>query len=289
MNPVRRNDHAPVSPLTGRLIENSTLTSITSRQHCDYMESPDSPSRRAALSTGFGLGVALAGCIGISTTGDDDDPENPTEDPPAATHSPHATEDGGYTDNYSIDHPITDGAENDPFLGPPPDKAEMGIILVSEPSCPYCRKFDDNVFEKLYADYIEPGHLAYVYRPYPKVRDWATTAAYGMLATWERKESAWLPLKRWYYGNSDELGAVIDLEERTADFLNQHTAVDGEAVAEAMENFEQVDALAETAVAVREAGMTTIPSYAIIDQGEVVLTTSGVQSYDNLKTMLGAD
>lgn len=252
------------------------------------METPDSRGRRAALSAGFGLGLALAGCLGAAPTGDDA-PENTTEAPPTGTQSPTAAEDGGYTDNYSIDHPIADGAENDPILGPPPNEAEMGIILVSEPSCPYCGEFDDNVFEDLYADYIEPGRLSYVYRPYPKVRDWATTAAYAMLETWDRDESAWLPLKRWYYENSDELGAVLDLEERTATFLDENTDVDGDAVAEAVENFEVVDALTETADAVREADMTTIPSYAILDEGEVVTTTSGVQSYSNLKTMLEAD
>lgn len=231
------------------------------------MRSDTARARRAFLASSLGVGSLLAGCTGRLT--DDSDA------------------DADVSDGYGIVHPIADWAENDPVLGPPPDEAEFGLILVSDPSCQYCREFDAEIFEPMKADLIDEGRLSYVYRPYPKVRDWATLAGYAMLAAWERDGSAFLPLKRHYYETAVEL-SERDLPERTADLLDAETGVDGEEVVAAVEDRELVDELAETGDAVREADMTTVPSYAILSEGEVT-TTSGVQSYGNVKRMLGVE
>lgn len=259
-------------------------------------------TRRTLLVSTATACTGLAGCLGGSSSADgngDPSAENDT----ASNGTVDGNADGGNSSdgntsdgtseseadaaNYGIDHPSAIGAENDPRLGPPPTEAEMGIILFSEPSCPYCRDFHEEVYDQMKEELIDTGRLSYIYRPYPKVDEWATPASYGLLATWERDESAFPQFKRYYYDNPGE--ARAGTAEKTATFLNENTDVDGDAVAEAMNQLEQVSNLSESMDAAKEAGMTTIPSYTILRGTAVVTTATGSQSYANIKRMLGAD
>lgn len=239
--------------------------------------------RRTFLAAAATAGVAIAGCLGDGSG--DDQPD----DEPIADESTDDDDGGDSSDedlaNYGIDHPIATGLEHEPTLGPTLDEVDLGFVLVSDPSCNYCRDFDEEIFDPMKADLIDTDELSYVYRPYPKVREWATRAAYAMLEVWERDESAWLPLKEFYYQNYADMAG--EPKEMTATFLNEETDVDGDDVIEAIKKFEQTDSLAATAEAVQAAEMTVVPNYAIVVDGEVTTTTSGVQSYENIERMLG--
>lgn len=237
--------------------------------------------RRTVLASSLAFTAGLSGCL-AGGLGGGSDGDDPTEE---GTPSPEDGADGAA--NFGIDHPAMAGAENDPVLGPPPDEAEMGFLLVSEPSCNYCRDFHEETWEPMKTELIETGRLSFMYRPYPKVRQWAPKAAYGLLEVWNRDEDEFVPFMEWCYDNFHELG--LNTADSIGAYLNENTDVDGDAVAEVVENFGRMDDVQESMDAAREAGMTTIPSYAILREGEVVETVTGGQSYANVKRMLGAD
>lgn len=258
-----------------------------------WMNRKSTLGRRAVLGSTLTLSATLAGCVGGRTSdGDAPSPTNESSDPSAENEPENETDDETETEdpgpaNYGIDHPIAYRAENDPLIGQPPDETELAIFMVSDPSCPYCREFNDAVFDQMREELIEPGRLSYVYRPYPKVEAWANPAALGLLETYDRDAEAFVALKEYYYNEHEEVADGVTAATRQ--FLNENTEVDGEAVGDVMINYGRMDDLTESKNAAEEADMTTVPGYAIVKEGEVTTTASGVQSYSNLKTMLGVD
>lgn len=231
------------------------------------------------------VSFGLTGCLSGSP-GADNDGDSPTASP--TTGGGDSTSSGDEDEaNFGIDHPAMTGAENDPVLGPPPNEAEMGFVLFSEPSCPYCRDFHEETWSRMKEELIAPGRLSYVYRPYPKVKSWAPQVAYGLLEVWNRDQQAFVAYMEHTYEHYMEYSP--NPAETTATFLDKNTDVDGDGVAEVIENFGRVDGVSETMDAAKAAEMTTIPSYAILREGEVVDTAIGGQSYENIKRMLGAD
>lgn len=239
--------------------------------------------------------AGLTGCLG-DVTNDPSEESDPgtrsdtdgTDSPEPGTTGATGTDDGGGKANFGIDHPGMTGAENDPVIGPPPDEAEMGLLMFTEPSCPYCREWHNKNWDQMQEELIDPGRLSVLVRPYPKVEEWAKPVAYAMLEIGDRDEEAFVTFMEWAYTNYGEF-SVVDAAETSGKFLNENTSVDGDAVAKAVNEFDRIDDLMETMEAARSAGMTTIPGYGIIRDGEMIETTSGATSYSNMKRMLGAD
>jgi protein-disulfide isomerase len=55
--------------------------------------------------------------------------------------------------------------DDDPFLGP--EDAAITIIEFSDYQCPYCKKWHDEVLDRLLANY--PGQIRFVYRDFPLI------------------------------------------------------------------------------------------------------------------------
>lgn len=248
--------------------------------------------RRTFLESAVGtaLGLGLAGCLG----GQSDDGQTTTTATTAATAPENGTtvaETGTTTTTETmtataskIDHPSAVGVADEPTLGPKPWEAEAAIIVFSDPSCPYCQDFHEKTYPKLKKNLVDPGTVSYVYRTYPKVDPWGETAIYALESVFRRNEAVFWELRDHYYENP---GQSVLTEQTTRQFLEENSDLDVDGVIEDMNQQTYSESVEEDLNAARKADMTTIPSYAIITNGEVRTTAHGVSSYQNIKTMLG--
>lgn len=241
-------------------------------------------NRRAFLATAAAItsGVGLAGCIGGRSDGESTTETETTTEIRTTTAETETTTTADQ--QGPIDHPAAVGVTDEPTLGPAIDEAEAGIILFSDPSCPYCGDFHEKTFPELKEKLIDPGTVSYVYRTYPKVDPWGERAIYALESVYRRDKDLFWQLRDHYYENP---GMSALTEKTTRTFLEENGDVDVDGVIDDMEQRTYRESVLEDMDAAREADMTTIPSYAIVKDGEVRTTAHGVSSYQNIKTMLG--
>jgi protein-disulfide isomerase len=250
--------------------------------------------RRAFLESAVGtvLGLGLAGCLGgqsgdgqPTTTGVETAADTRTTS--GETRTPTATETTATKTTATaskIDHPSAVGVVDEPTLGPKPWEAEAALILFSDPSCPYCQDFHEKTYPKLKKNLVDSGTVSYVYRTYPKVDPWGETAIYALESVYRRNEEVFWKLRDHYYENP---GKSVLTEQTTRTFLKENSDLDVNGVIEDMNQQTNSESVEEDVHAARQADMMTIPSYAIVTNGEVRTTAHGVSSYQNIKTMLG--
>ena len=213
-------------------------------------------TRRKFLVSSLAAGVMTAGCVGSS----------------GSSGKPKLSE-----------SPVGKGIDDEPSLGADITKADAGIVMFSDPSCPYCEKFHEKTFPKLKKKLIDPGKIGYVYRTYPKVKPWGTDAVLALESVYKRDESVFWDLRDYYYSNP---GLSVLTEQTTRKFLKK-TDVNGDGVIADMKSKKYQKNVEEDSDVARDQDMTTIPSYAIIRDGRVHTKTHGVSSYSNMKTLLG--
>lgn len=235
--------------------------------------------RRRQLLSAVGAGVVggLAGCAGVDsgpTPEDGDTPSRPDSSPVP-------------------DHPATVGLEDQPLKG------ELGgdlVVAFEDPSCPRCRAFEEETVPKIESNLVETGKAAYAFRGYPVVYPWGKPAAHALEATFVRSESAHWELLAHYFDSQPDspLGgggsgiSADNVVERTAQFLNSETDVDGDTVAEDTRN----DAYKDAVQADLAAGMSadvgqTTPTILLFRDGAYLTRASGSVSYELIATALG--
>lgn len=277
--------------------------------------------RREVLAYGAALSGLLAGCTDEaddgSTAGDEgsneeeesaapesddgDEPETEGEDEETETETDEGEEDeddeGGDEEedeeeeddggNTPEDHPAADGIDGQPTLGDPAS-ATGTIVEFSDPGCGVCAAFHDGNFQEIERELVDPGDAAVVFRPYP-VRDYdpSEPGSHALLATHDRDEAAFWELKQFYYDEHGSFGAD-DIYDRTAEFLNENTAVDGDAVAEDARNEaygSEIDANLDAGMDAGAGGET--PVFYLFREGEFVTEIRGNQNIDVFRTALG--
>lgn len=274
--------------------------------------------RREVLAYGAALSALLAGCTDDGDEGsagtdeagengdepdasEDDvgdeaeqaDDEESEDDDPADDDDEAETEDEDEGDeeedgeNTPDGHAAADGIGDQPTLGDPAS-APATIVEFSDPSCGVCAAFHDGNFQEIESELVEPGEAAVVFRPYP-VRDYdiSEPGSHAMVATYEQDEEAFWELKQFYY---DEHGSFDseNIYNRTAEFLNENTDVDGDAVAEEAQEEAHQSALDANLDAGMEAGAGgETPVFYLFDEGEFVTEVRGNQNLDVFRTALG--
>lgn len=273
--------------------------------------------RREVLVYGAALSALLAGCTdegdgdsaGTSETdengeeqstpdggsGDEDGESEQSEDEGSEDEQDEANEDDEESEEEEEDdggntpegHAAADGIEDQPTLGDPAS-ATGTIVEFSDPGCGICAAFHDGNFQDIESELVEPGDAAVVFRPYP-VRDYDASepGSHALVATHERDEAAFWELKQFYY---DEHGSFSsdDIYDRTAEFLNENTGVDGDAVAEEARDEAHQSTLDENLDAGMEAGAGgETPVFYLFREGEFVTEIRGNQNLDVFRTALG--
>jgi len=199
-------------------------------------------NRRGFLTTG--LALALAGCAGDGGAGED----GTTTTAPPATSTP--TPDAETLDT----HPAAADLAAQPTLGPDPREATGVIVAFEDPSCPTCRRFEENVVPQLREELIDPGTVSFVFRGYPVIYPWGEPATKALEAAYDHDAAAHWTLLAHYFANQgsyrgSEPATVYD---ETESFLAAETDLDATAVVDAARNGEY-DAAVQTDLDAGEA------------------------------------
>lgn len=229
--------------------------------------------RRDALRSTGALALAgLAGCAGTTFGGSGDGGDGNTGPVP--------------------DHPATAAVASQPHSG---DLGGTMVVAFEDPSCPRCRAFEEQTVPKIESNLVEPGLASYVFRGYPVVYPWGDPASHALEATFDRSEDAFWSLASYYFENQDSSGAgggggfsEDNVLDRTRQFLNDETAVDGDAVVSDTTAGAFDEAVQTDLDAGEEAGAgRTTPHVFIFDDGEYLTKAQGSVSYDLIASALG--
>lgn len=228
-------------------------------------------TRRAFLAAGAGAAAALAGCAGGGTT----------TDAPTGTTAGTATDGGG---GGLPDHPALAAVEAQPALG---DLSRPGVIVAFEdPSCPLCRRFEENAYPRIVSELVEPGKAAFVFRGYPVVYPWGDPASHALEATYDADPGAFWGLKDFYFSVQADLG-TDNVLDRTESYLAENTDGDAASVVAAVEEGSYDAAVGTDLDAGEEAGASGTPAFFLFRDGEFRTGITGPQGYDVFAGALG--
>lgn len=262
-------------------------------------------SRRALLAT-LGATLSLAGCAG-SETGSNDAPsstrttpgasttttttgtttttEQQTTKQPTTTETTTETTTATTTDRDAPDSAVASGIGDEPTLGPNPWDANAAVVLFSDPSCPYCQRWERDTFPDL-LPHVERNELSVVYRSWPVVADWGVEALHALDATYDRSEDAFWGLRTWFYHNpgrvsSDPAGAAFS-------YLQDEPGVDDpRAVMEEAKNEQYTARLSEDESVARKLGLEGVPGFVLVKEGKIVTQLAGTSPYSTFRALLG--
>ena len=232
----------------------------------------DERTRRGFL-TSVGVGSALtAGCLGSG---------GGSEGTNGGTDTATVMKQG--SGDVTFDHSSATAINDQPTLG---DREWQGVIVAFEdPSCPTCRRFNQNTFPRVRSDLVATGDVAYVLRGYPVVYPWGEPASHALEATFDRDPAAMWALKRHYFDQQGQF-SMDNVLDRTATFLNGNTEVDGDAVVADVESDAYADAVQVDLDAGEAAGASGTPTFYLFRDGEYQTTVSGAQDYTVFENVL---
>lgn len=221
-------------------------------------------NRRTAVQTvASALAGAVTGCVGSD-----------------------GNEDEQTTAGKSIrNHPSADNIENQPTLGPSPLESGAVIIAFEDPSCPPCRRFEQDTFPRIREDWTARGEATFVYRGLPIVYDWGQPAVAALEGIYEHEVSAFWSLKEHYYEHQDEF-TVDNVRERTKRFVETETDVDAERLVEGLEAGRYEDAVAVDTEAASRAGIESTPTFALFKDGGFLTLIHGAHSFSVFEAAL---
>lgn len=219
----------------------------------------DTTSRRRLLLGVSGLAFGLAGCSGGGTEAE----STPT---PTATSTPTAS----------------DERLPSPVLGDP--DAAVTLAVYEDFACPHCADYNENGFDTLHAEYIEPEAIRYEHRDAPiPVADpgsWQAASAARAVQARHGTDAFWNYAEK-LFAHASELGGDVEaLFERLASELGYDDAA--EIATAGVERVHDPTVQADRQRA-GEIGVPGTPAFVV--DGEVV--TSGFGS-DTISTVQSA-
>jgi len=244
-------------------------------------------TRRGVLAMTGGTLAAIAGCVGTENSDATDDTGS-SDDAEPTTSGDTSTEMGsgrstGESSDVSFDHTSAMDISDQPTLG---SLDRSGVIVAFEdPSCPTCRRFNQNTFPQIESDLVESGDVAYVFRGYPIIYPWGDPATQALESTYDRDPRAMWDLKTHYFDTQDRF-STDNVLARTEQFLNEETSVDGNAVVEAVESDAFADAVQVDLDAGKAAGASSTPTFYLFRDGEYQTTVSGAQDFTVFENVL---
>jgi len=233
-------------------------------------------TRRGFLSSAAAGVAVTAGCLGSSS-----DSDGGSTGGGDSTDTQTVMQRG--SSDVTFDHPSATGINDQPTLG---DRGWQGVIVAFEdPSCPTCRRFNQNTFSQIRSELVAPGNVAYVFRGYPVVYPWGGPASHALEAAFDRDPAAMWALKDHYFDEQGQFD-TDNVLDRTATFLNDETEVDGDAVVAAVESDATTDAVQTDLDAGEAAGASGTPTFYLFRDGEYQTTVSGAQDFTVFENVL---
>ncbi|WP_331234325.1 DsbA family protein [Natronorarus salvus] len=210
------------------------------------------------------------------TDGSDDEDDGNGKDSEDGENDPEPV-DPVHTERFTVDygHPVADGLGRRPFLGSLPEETGAVVVEFEDASCQVCARFHERTFPEFETELIDSGRVTFVTRQFPRTAAWAEPATHALEATFARDEPSFWELRGEYYDAQDSLNdeSVLD---HTRGFL-RGTDVDGEAVAEDVEDG-TFDPMVDLDLDVRRrAGFFRTPSFFLFREGEFLTRIVGNQ------------
>lgn len=230
-------------------------------------------------ASGAGLLAGVAGCTRLSGGS----PGDATPEGTTASGSREGTEATVASRPSIDDHPAAAGLRDQPRKG---DLDGDVVVVFEDPSCPSCRDFEEQTVPKILSELVEPGAAAFVYRGYPIVYPWGETANHALEATYDRDADAFWALKDRYF---DEQSAFDgdNVLDRTEQFLDDETDVDGAAVVEDVRNDAYADAVQADIDAGEAADVNGTPTSFLFRDGRYLTKAAGSVSFEIFLTAFG--
>lgn len=248
----------------------------------------DKRTRRRVLGGSVALLAGVAGCLGTdepssggSSSGSESaDGGEATGDESTTTALELMT--SGSSD-VAFEHDSATGVNDQPTLG---DRNWQGVILAFEdPSCPTCRRFNQNTLSQIESELVATGDVAYVFRGYPVVYEWGGPATQALEAVFDREPAAMWALKDHYFDKQSEF-STDNVLDRTRSFVDGNTDLDGDAVVADVENDAYADAVQTDYDAGQAAGATGTPTFFLFRDGEYQTKVSGAQDFTVFENVL---
>jgi protein-disulfide isomerase len=236
--------------------------------------------RRAFLASSLALGsIGLAGCLGDG----DSDSDPTTETTTGTTNSVTETSSG------LPDHAALDGLDAQPYLGPPPGEASALIVAFEDPSCPSCRRFEQDTMPDIRSELTSTGKGTVVVRGYPVIYPWGEPATRVLEGTYAADEDAfWALWEHYFAAQTDYRNAGREeVFPRTERFLAEQTDLDAAGIVESARagDFEAAVQTDLDAGKAAGAGGTT-PHLFIFKDGEYQTKAQGLVTYQLIESTL---
>jgi protein-disulfide isomerase len=231
--------------------------------------------RRGFLAASVGVVGGLSGCLSG---------QRPSERPPEERGG-DGTTDG--PDSSSLrGHPAARGLDRRPHLGPPPLEADAVVVAFEDPSCPTCRRFEENAGSRIRSELVAAGRASFVHRHYPIVYEWGKPAVQALEATFVRDADAFWQLRRQYY-EAQRSFTVDNVLALTREFLASETAVDAEAVVADARDRVHDEAVRADLDAGDAASVRVTPTTVLFRDGRFVTSVTGSKSFAVYREALG--
>lgn len=263
-------------------------------------------NRRRFLAAG--TAAALAGCLGGGngdgngdTTGGSSDGDGTGGDDGDGTGGNDGDEMGG-DDGAGSGNNGESGGRNvlgghsagmaldaQPKLGPDPSEATGVIVVFEDPSCPRCKRFEQQVVPKIRSNLVEPGDATFVFRGYPVIYEWGKPAARALEAVYDADPGTHFTLLEHYFDEQSayESAGADAVYDRTETFLAEETDLDAAAVIDGARNGDYEDPVQTDLDAGREAGAgRTTPHVFLFRDGQFRTKGKGSISFDTIESVL---
>ena len=177
-----------------------------------------------------------------------------------------------------------------PLLGNP-KTAKVAIVEWSDLECPFCKKFHDETFDKLVADYVDTGKAVFVFRNYPLDfhGDASIKEANAALCVREAKgDKAYFSFVKDSYAKTGLNGKGMS-DETLADIVTKYA---GSPLSSCLEGRKFKGVIDADFSAGNDAGISATPSFVIgkLEKDGTVegTVTAGAMPYSEFKKTLDA-
>jgi protein-disulfide isomerase len=170
------------------------------------------------------------------------------------------------------------------------EDAPVKLIAFESPQCSSCRFFHvgdgrgPSLYERLIADYVEPGHVQYVEKAFYVGYPWERVGVAAQKCVWHSHPDAFFDLTRAFYHHQPDIRS-----SNVHDFIHgwaTQAGLDGDALLACVDADRFTSEGDRDVREGRNAGARGTPTFFIVGPTGSVATITGPQSYDTFQVAI---
>lgn len=182
---------------------------------------------------------------------------------------------------YNSPNPILTNIEKQPYIGA--RDSTKAIIAVEDPSCPYCARFHNRTFPDIKNE-AESGNLKYYTITVPFIQPWSQKSLHYLEGCYnEYGSSEFFELLGFYYENQDNIDSN-NIENNSEEYILNN--IGNQSFIDKIENGDYSQDVRDDYNAVREAGISSTPTFLLFENGRYITTIQGAQRFNIFKNTL---